>query len=247
MKDRRSTRGTLSILVKGPTDLSAGKSSGRAIPAPCLLASAIMPSVLSHGGISLALLDVTRWLEGIPLAIRVIFISMVPVVELRGAIPVAMAAWGMSWPSAFLWAVLGNMIPIPFILLFLEPVSTWLMKRSRIMERFFSTLFLRTRRKHSRAFERWRDLALCLFVAVPLPGTGAWTGALAAFLFGIPFRRAMLSIFAGVIIAGAVVTSVTYFFQQLPGWLTGLSAAVLALALLVAWWKGRGGNRSEGN
>jgi uncharacterized membrane protein len=186
-----------------------------------------------------ALLDVSRWLEGIPIALRVVLISMVPVVELRGAIPVAMVTWDMPWNRAFLWSVLGNMVPIPFILIFLEPVSAWLMERSRLMDRFFTWLFRRTRRKHSHTFERWRDVALCLFVAVPLPGTGAWTGALAAFLFGVPFPRAMLSIFTGVILAGAVVTSVTYFFQHLPGWLTALSVAILVLVLLAAWWRGR--------
>lgn len=196
-------------------------------------------TVFRRHGQLMALFDAARWLGGIPVALRVILISMVPVLELRGAIPVAMVGWGMPWSRAFLWAVLGNMLPIPFILLFLDPVSSWLMKKSAVMERFFLWLFRRTRRKHSHTFERWRDIALCIFVAVPLPGTGAWTGALAAFLFGVPFYRAMLSIFIGVLIAGSIVTSVTYFFQQLPGWLTGVSAAVLVTVLAAAWLGGK--------
>ncbi|MEM4188828.1 MAG: small multi-drug export protein [Candidatus Hadarchaeum sp.] len=195
--------------------------------------------LMSKVGLPLAFLDVTRWWQGIPAPLRVVLISIIPIVELRGAIPVAMVTWEMSWTRAYLWAVLGNMIPIPLILTFLDPVSTWLMERSRLMDRFFKWLFQRTRKKHSHAFERWRDLALCLFVAVPLPGTGAWTGALAAFLFGIPFSRAIVSIFSGVLIAGAIVTSVTYFFQQLPGWFTAMSAGILAFILLAAWLKGK--------
>ncbi len=175
-----------------------------------------------------------EWLAGIPVWLRTLLISMVPFIELRGSIPAA-SYWKAGLWSTFLWAVLGNLIPIPFILLLLGPVSDWLRRHSRTMDRFFTWLFARTRRKHSRSFERWRDLALCFFVAIPLPGTGAWSGALAAFVFGVPFRRAMVAITCGVLIAGVVVTLVVYFVSSVPLWVTLLSAAAMALLLAFLW------------
>lgn len=172
---------------------------------------------------------------GIPVWLRAAVIAMVPVFELRGAIPIAYLSWNMSIWHTYLWAVAGNMVPIPFILLFLGPFSDWLRRHSRHMDRFFAWLFARTRRKHGKAFERWRDVALCLFVAIPLPGTGAWTGALAAFVFDVPFWPAMAAIFAGVLIAGVVVSVVVYVFAAIPLWLTLVSAGAM-LALLAGIW-----------
>jgi len=176
-----------------------------------------------------------EWLSGIPVWLRTLLISMVPFIELRGSIPAA-SYWKADLWTTFLWAVVGNMIPIPFILLLLGPISDWLRRRSRAMDRFFSWLFSRTRRKHSRSFERWRDLALCFFVAIPLPGTGAWSGALAAFVFGVPFRRAMVAITCGVLIAGVVVTLVVYFVSSVPLWVTLVSAAAMALLIAFLWF-----------
>jgi uncharacterized membrane protein len=176
----------------------------------------------------------TEWLPGIPVWLRTLLIAVIPIVELRGAIPAA-KIWGMGLGTAYLWAVIGNMIPIPFILLFLGPFSDWLRRHSQIMDRFFTWLFARTRRKHTKSFERWRDLALCIFVAIPLPGTGAWTGALVAFLFDVPFWRALFWIFLGVLLAGAAVTTVVYFVSTVPLWVTLASLAAM-IALLVAVW-----------
>ncbi len=131
---------------------------------------------------------------------------MLPVLELRGAIPWAMLAGGMSWQSALTWALLGNFVPIIPLLLLLEPVSNWL-RRWKLMDRFFEWLFARTRRK-GKIVERFEFIGLILLVAIPLPGTGAWTGALAAFVFGVRFRLALPAIIIGVIIAGILVTSI---------------------------------------
>ncbi|MGQ9537539.1 MAG: COG2426 family protein [Actinomycetota bacterium] len=174
-------------------------------------------------------------LGNMPVWLRTLLISMVPFIELRGSIPAA-NYWGADLRTTFFWAVLGNMLPIPFILLLLGPVSEWLRRHSRHMDRFFAWLFSRTRRKHSRSFERWRDLALCFFVAIPLPGTGAWSGALAAFVFGVPFRRAMVAITCGVLIAGTVVTLVVYFVSSVPLWVTLVSAAAMAVLLGFLWF-----------
>jgi uncharacterized membrane protein len=140
----------------------------------------------------------------------VLLTSMLPISELRGAIPIAIGIYNMSVLPAFFWAVLGNIIPVIFILLGLNLlINKLLIHRIYILNRFFTWLFERTRRKHSKKFERWRDLALIILVAIPLPFTGAWTGSLAAFVFGIPIKRAFPLIVLGILIAGVIVTTVT--------------------------------------
>lgn len=131
-------------------------------------------------------------------------IAMLPIAELRGAIPWALTLGDLSWTSAVPFAILGNMIPIPFILLLLGPVSNFLM-RWRFFDRFFNWLFERTR-KRSATIQKYKALGLILFVAIPLPVTGAWTGSIAAFLFGIRFWPAMVCVFLGVCIAATVMT-----------------------------------------
>ncbi|HJH31528.1 MAG TPA: ligand-binding protein SH3 [Methanosarcinaceae archaeon] len=137
-----------------------------------------------------------------------ILISALPFSELRGAIPLAIGVYGLDPVTAYCLAVIGNMLPVIPLLLFLDPVSTYL-RRFKVWDVFFSWLFTRTHRKHSKKFERYGLIALTIFVAVPLPVTGAWTGCAAAFVFGIEFRHALLAILAGVMIAGIIVTAVT--------------------------------------
>nr|WP_321497441.1 small multi-drug export protein [uncultured Methanolobus sp.] len=147
-------------------------------------------------------------LSSFPHWLATIIIGALPVFELRGAIPIALVEFDMSPASAFFFAVLGNMIPVVPLLLFLDPVSTYL-RRYAIFDKFFSWLFGRTHRNHSDNFEKYGTLALTLFVAVPLPVTGAWTGCAAAFVFGIKFRHAFPAILAGVLIAGAIMSILT--------------------------------------
>lgn len=133
-------------------------------------------------------------------------VAALPVSELRGAIPLAIAVYNFSPWSAFFWAVLGNIIPIIFVLWLLESVSDYLSRRFFLFNRFFAWLFERTRKRHSRSFENWGSLALVLFVAIPLPMTGGWSGAVAAFVFGIPYKKALVLICLGIVIAGIIVT-----------------------------------------
>lgn len=134
-----------------------------------------------------------------------IFLAMLPIAELRGAIPAALGIYHLSAGEAFFYSVLGNMIPIFFILWLLEPLSKFLIGRFKIANKFFNWLFERTRRNNHLNFGRWGDLALAVFVAIPLPFTGAWSGAVAAYVFGIPYQRALTAIFAGVVLAGVIV------------------------------------------
>ena len=155
--------------------------------------------------------QVAGWFAFLPKEAVVFIVATLPIVELRGAIPFALSsAMGpaMSWWSAYLLSCLGNMVPIVPILAALGPISDWLRRRSSLAERFFTWLFSRTRRR-GRVVERYGALGLILFVAIPLPVTGGWTGAAAAFLFGVPFRKALPCIALGVMIAGGVVTALT--------------------------------------
>lgn len=150
----------------------------------------------------------TELFDSFPHWLATILISCMPVAELRGAIPVALLQYQMHPAEAYILAVVGNMIPVIPLLLYLEPVSNYL-RRFRFWDKFFDWLFSRTHRNHSARIEKYGSLGLAIFVAIPLPVTGAWSGCAAAFVFGIGFRHALMAITAGVLIAGVVVTVVT--------------------------------------
>jgi len=132
-----------------------------------------------------------------------LIVSMLPIAELRGAIPLALSL-KLSVAKAFCLSVIGNLIPILPALLFLEPASSYL-RRFSIFDTFFTWLFQRTRAR-SEVIERLQLLGLAIFVAIPLPLTGAWSGAVAAFLFRFRTRDAFGAIAVGVLVAGIIVT-----------------------------------------
>lgn len=150
-----------------------------------------------------------------PPQLIIFLMAALPISELRGAIPLALGVYHFSPLNAFTWAVLGNLIPVIFLLWLLGPLSKYLSHHVYFFNRFFVWLFERTRRKHNHRFEIWGSLALIAFVAVPLPMTGGWTGAVAAFVFGVPFKRALPLIFLGIIIAGAIVTLISIGFLKI--------------------------------
>ena len=139
-------------------------------------------------------------------------IAMVPVLELRGAIPDGRAA-GLPPAAAAAAAILGNLVPIPFLILLLRRIFGWLRKSSWVGPK----IDWLERRAHlkGRMVRKYRLPGLIILVAIPLPGTGAWTGALVAALLDIRMRHALPAIFLGVVIAGAIVTTLTYGVVQL--------------------------------
>ena len=143
--------------------------------------------------------------------LKVLAIAASPISELRGAIPVAITMFHFPWYYALLLAIIGNLVPVPFILLFLNTFSK-LLSKVGIFRRMLHWLFEHTRRR-GKIVERYERIGLMLFVAIPLPATGAWTGSLVAVLFGLKFKHAFLSILIGILIAGAIVTCMT-----LLGW-----------------------------
>jgi len=145
------------------------------------------------------------WQDYLP----IFFSAMLPLTELRASIPVGIGLLGLDPIWVLITSYLGNIVPVVLILLFLDPVTSWLRKVSQLLDKFFSWLFAHTYRKHSAKVDRWGSLALLLFVAIPLPITGGWTGALLAYLFGIKLKFALPNILIGLLIAGLLVTSLT--------------------------------------
>lgn len=133
---------------------------------------------------------------------------MVPVFELRGAIPVGVAASLPFW-IVFITAILGNLLPVPFLILFTRRVFEWLRKKSAFLERLVSRLEKKAAAKED-LLKKYELLGLCILVAIPLPGTGAWTGSLVAAVFDIRLKHAFPAIALGVLIAAVIVSVVTY-------------------------------------
>lgn len=131
-------------------------------------------------------------------------ISMLPIVELRGAIPVGSLAFKIPWYWCYILCVFGNLLPIPFILIFIKRLIAWFKTTKRLKK---LGLYLEAKAaKNTAKIQKYEVFGLMLFVAIPLPMTGAWTGALVAALTGMKFKNSMISITGGVIIAGAIVT-----------------------------------------
>lgn len=137
----------------------------------------------------------------------VLLTAAAPISELRGAIPLGIIKFGFSLYKTLVISIIGNMLPVIPILFLLQPFAEKV-RRFDIFKRFFDWLFERTRRK-AELVQRYEALGLILFVAIPLPITGAWTGSVAATLFKIRFRYALLAIFLGVLIASIIVTTLS--------------------------------------
>ena len=139
--------------------------------------------------------------------IMTFLISMIPVIELRLGLPYGIMS-GLKLPVAALAAILGNMLPVPFIIVFIEHVFLWLRKHLPKMDSFITKLEKRAETKQE-TVDRYGALGLILLVAIPLPGTGAWTGSLVAALMKMKLRKAIPCIFLGVIIAAILMTVIT--------------------------------------
>ena len=136
------------------------------------------------------------------------FISMVPVIELRGGLPYGIAL-GLPYPLALITAILGNMLPVPFIIVYIRKVFSWLRRRSERLDEIVSVL---EKKAHiqGRFVRKYSALGLCILVAVPFPGTGAWTGALVAAMLDMRLKKAIPTIFLGVCIAAGIMSAVTF-------------------------------------
>ena len=146
------------------------------------------------------------------------FCSMIPIIELRGAIPMGYFL-GLPWWQSYIISVLGNMLPVPFILLFINRVIRWMSGSKIKMFNKVSNWLLAKADKNTAKIEKYGFWGVCFFIAVPLPVTGAWTGSLVAATIGMKPWKAFLSALLGVLIAGVVVTLIVYGGIGFLAWL----------------------------
>lgn len=155
-------------------------------------------------------MDILNWLEGTMGGefIFTMLVSMIPIVELRGGLPFGVAL-GLPYPVAFTAAVIGNILPAPFIVVYIRRIFQWMRRR---LPRFNGVVDKLENKAHLKGnkVNKYKYLGLFLFVGIPLPGTGAWTGSLAAAFLDMPLRKALPSIIAGVLLAGCIMTGLTY-------------------------------------
>ena len=144
--------------------------------------------------------------SSLPPQLAVFLITMVPVGENRLAIPIALGVYHLPiWQVIFL-ATIGDIVVAAFILFCFQKINDWLEGKANLSDSLLNWLFARTERKFAKKYEVWGEIALMIFVAIPLPVTGAWTGSMAAWLFGINPWKALLFISLGVILSSGIVT-----------------------------------------
>jgi len=169
--------------------------------------------------------------SGLPRELIVIILSTLPITELRGALPVGIILFDLPWYQALCLAIIGNMLPVPFLFLFFKSLARGI-RRTDTGKKLVNMLIKRTGR-HTAIVEKYESIGLIALVAIPVPGTGAWTGAMIAFLLGLRLRRAFLSIATGVLISGAIVTVLS-----LIGWIGAIIAGfILISAVILGLWK----------
>jgi uncharacterized membrane protein len=143
--------------------------------------------------------------------VKIFLISMVPLVELRGAIPISQI-WGMPIIPSYIVCIIGNMLPVPFIYLFAERFLEW-GKNKKLIGKFCSFCLKKGRKAgkkiEKKVGEKGAFAALLLFVGIPIPGTGAWTGTLAASLLGLGFKKSATAVMIGVLLAGVIMMTVS--------------------------------------
>ena len=160
-------------------------------------------------------MDFAQWLTENPAGelFYTFLIAMLPVVELRGGIPFGVAAGLPVW-AAYLAAVIGNMLPVPFIVVYIRRIFQWMRRRIPKLNSLVDRLEQKAHLK-GQTVSKYKYLGLAIFVAIPLPGTGAWTGALAAAFLDMPLRKAIPSVFAGVVTAGFLISALTFGVSSL--------------------------------
>jgi uncharacterized membrane protein len=160
-----------------------------------------------------------EWFNSLPPELAVTIIGTLPLAEARVAVPVGITYFGMHPALAVMYAAMGDLIPTIILINLLGPVSGFLIRRSKTFERFFHWLFEHTRHKFVGKYEKYGLLALTLFVAIPIPGSGSWAGSVASFVFGIPKRKAIFFVAIGVVIAASLIALITTGIVSYLDWM----------------------------
>ena len=155
-------------------------------------------------------LNPIEWFASFPPEWALFFLSMIPITELRASIPIGLEVYGFGIVKTWLIAVFGNALPTVFILFFFPKLHGWVIE-CKLFGSVVKKKMESAHEKFAGKYAKYGAVALILFVGIPLPFTGAWTGSLAAFIFGIPFKKAFPLIFVGICVAATIMTLVTLF------------------------------------
>ncbi len=155
---------------------------------------------------------IINWFSNFPKEPAIFLIAMVPVTELRAALPLAYKIYGLSAFSSWFWSVLGTFSSMVLIVLLLEPVAGFLSRRSNFFKKFFNWLLEHTRRHANGKMEKYGEWAIFILSATPIPFIGGMTGALAAFVFGVPIKKSLPLLLLGTMVAGLIVLGLTVNF-----------------------------------
>ncbi|MCX6766346.1 MAG: small multi-drug export protein [Candidatus Moranbacteria bacterium] len=157
-------------------------------------------------------IDYSHIFGNIPPQLATFLIAMIPISELRAAIPIGIKVYHLSVWSTYFWSVLGNLVPMILILLILQPIADFLSAHLRIFHKFFEWLFEHTRKRGMKKFETWGEAAVFVLTATPIPLLGGWSGPLVAFVFNIKLKKSIPLVILGCMAAGIIVTGLTLYF-----------------------------------
>ncbi len=152
---------------------------------------------------------VIEMFAGFPEGVATVLIAMIPITELRASIPIAITQFGMNPIIAMGYSILGNVIAGAIVLVFVEKVLYLFLAQSDMLKSLWQKYIDRIHKRNKEKFEKWGAITLVVFVAIPLPMTGIFTGAVAASIFQIPFRQAFPLLAVGSVISGIIVTLIT--------------------------------------
>lgn len=158
---------------------------------------------------------IVEWFSSLPKELATFLIAMIPIGEYRVAMPVGLTLYDLGFWKTFLLTISGSIIPGVILLIIIGPIFKLAEKHSRPIHKFLHWIFDHTQRRHGKKFEIYKDLLLLLLVGVPIPLTGVYTGAIAAYVFGISFKRALPLIAAGVIIGTIIIAGITVGFRNI--------------------------------
>ena len=154
---------------------------------------------------------IISWFAGFPKELSIFLIAVIPVTELRVALPLAYTEFGMSAFWAWFYSVAGTFFAMVLIVLLLDPVAKFLSKNIEIFRKFFDWLFEHTRKRANGKMEKYGSWAIFILAATPIPLLGGMTGALAAFVFGVPLKKSLPLLLFGTMVSGVIVLGITVY------------------------------------
>ena len=154
---------------------------------------------------------IISWFSNFPKELATFLIAIIPVTELRVALPLAYKVYGLSALSSWFWSVAGTFFAMVLIVLLLDPIAAFLSRHFAIFKRFFDWLFEHTRRRANGKMEKYGSWAIFILAATPIPFIGGMTGALAAFVFGVPLKKSIPLLLIGTMVSGFIVMAITVY------------------------------------